>query len=324
MQNRKKYIDFMKGLGITLIVSAHISGYMSPELLITVGVPVFYFTAGLVYRQSDNFLQLLKKKVNSLLIPFLFFFIVQYLLAFVCCVVFHLDEKGVIGDSWQWHYIFDPFYLRAFHYNPPVWFLLSLFEVNVLFYLMLKWLDDKWLYVFVTLAAAFGFYLKRFNLPLFFDSTLIAMPFFLFGYEAQRHSFTISGKFDWLGLFALIPCLYLLWHYGHNVIFLHNRFPSFFVTYIQTFSVLIVVFLFSKNMNWSVVFSHIGRYSLIILGSHTIVLKPCTAIVYRLMGEGVVPSLVSLIVIMAIECVIVVPLLIKFFPYFVSQKQLIK
>lgn len=129
----------MKGMCILLIVGQHIS----PEsiygdcnhMLMSFRIPLYYFLSGLFFKTYDGFSDFLRRKVNNILVPFAFFYLMACGLAIVCSDVLHLDRLGLIGDTWEWKYLLDPFYLNDYHYSVALWFLLSLFWVNILYYL---------------------------------------------------------------------------------------------------------------------------------------------------------------------------------------------
>ena len=77
---RIEYIDFLKGLLLTFICFSHF-GYLPYflNLLImptgSIYVPVFFIISGLLFNESISFISFLKKRIKSLLVPYLFFFL---------------------------------------------------------------------------------------------------------------------------------------------------------------------------------------------------------------------------------------------------------
>ena len=135
---RINYIDFMKGLCIILIVGYHIT----PEniygnanhMLMSFRVPMYYFLSGFFFKPYNGFLDFTRRKVNNIIVPLAFFYLTACALAIISCEVFHLDRMGLIGDKWQWEYLLDPILLNDFHYSNALWFLISLFEVNIIYH----------------------------------------------------------------------------------------------------------------------------------------------------------------------------------------------
>lgn len=98
-------------------------------------------------------------------------------------------------------------------FNPPIWFLLALFNCNILFYLI-HFLREKHLpvmFAVTILIGCAGFYLGKLQieLPLYIDVSMTALPFYVAGFWIRRYNFFLypSHRFD-----KLIPVL-LYWHW---------------------------------------------------------------------------------------------------------------
>ena len=78
-------------------------------------------------------------------------------------------------------------------FNPPIWFLLALFNCNILFYLI-HFLREKHLLVMFALTILIGcagFYLGKLQieLPLYIDVSMTALPFYVAGFWIRRYNF---------------------------------------------------------------------------------------------------------------------------------------
>ena len=69
------------------------------------------------------------------------------------------------------------------------------------------------------------------------------------------------------------------------------------------------------------VINYIGRYSLIVLGTHSIILGSIRSVVFKLIGESYGSYWVVLAVLIAAE-LIIIPIMIKLFPKFTAQTNL--
>lgn len=103
---RIPYIDFLRFIGITLIILAHVN---APDILIQIrcfDVPLMLFVSGLSYANKDvsnmNWTKWMIKRLKRLIIPvwlyLLFFFIVYSLLLHVGIVSFTYSRVEVIGS----------------------------------------------------------------------------------------------------------------------------------------------------------------------------------------------------------------------------------
>ncbi|MBR4815346.1 MAG: acyltransferase family protein, partial [Paludibacteraceae bacterium] len=74
-----------KGISICLVMLFHIKGIkdvsydpiVESVLFSSCMVPPFFFIAGTFFREGDRFRKFLIKKVNSLLVPFVFFYLMS-------------------------------------------------------------------------------------------------------------------------------------------------------------------------------------------------------------------------------------------------------
>ena len=137
---RIEYIDLAKGFCIILVVLFHCDIYfyhIGYEFNTMVGntfrMPLYYFLSGLFFKPYNGFFNFAIRKANKLLIPFFFFYFCTGVIVPFILQELNVDMgiKSVIG----WHSFID-FYNEKFT-NIPLWFLLSLFETNIIFYFCL-------------------------------------------------------------------------------------------------------------------------------------------------------------------------------------------
>jgi len=121
---RIEYIDLAKGFCIIFVVMLHISNYYDIDFWLThkitaFRIPLYYFLSGVFFKSYNGFLNFLKKKTNKLLIPFLFFYLTT------SCLLKYLIGGGSFIDL-----LASIYYEESFS-NSAIWFLLSLFIVNI-------------------------------------------------------------------------------------------------------------------------------------------------------------------------------------------------
>ena len=328
-KQRIEYLDFMKGMCILLIVGQHIS----PEsiygdcnhMLMSFRIPLYYFLSGLFFKTYDGFSDFLRRKVNNILVPFAFFYLMACGLAIVCSDVLHLDRLGLIGDTWEWKYLLDPFYLNDYHYSVALWFLLSLFWVNILYYLLQKVIKGVWIYVAVVALSVAGWLMARGGvmLPMMLDTALVALPFFVLGREVKTHGGLEKHSYDKWGLVVLLPVLVILYLFAEKINIHVRMLPNYFMLYLMPFMAIISLFWFCKNLPHIPVITYIGRYSLVVLGTQSIILGPVRSVVFKLLGESYGSCWLVLLAMVLLELAII-PIMIRLFPKFTAQEPLIK
>ena len=327
---RIHYLDFMKGLCILMIVAYHITPNCNiygdaNHMLMSFRVPLYYFLSGLFFKTYNGFADFARRKVNNIVVPFVFFYLMAFILAMICCEVLHIDRIGLVGDSWQWKYLLDPILLNDFHYSNALWFLLSLFEVNIIYYIIQKYLPGTWQYVAIAVIAAAGWFIARsgFMLPMQLDTAMVSLPYFMLGHLFKHFDALTPHKRDTWG-YAVLPVVLAVLFFIAPEISIHDRIlPGFISLYAVPFIAISSLFWFCKNLPHIPVITYIGRYSLIVLGTHSIILGPIRSVVFKIIGESYGSYWAVLGVVIAAE-LIIIPVMIKLFPKFTAQEELIK
>ncbi|MBR6283936.1 MAG: acyltransferase [Muribaculaceae bacterium] len=333
-KQRLPYIDFMKGLCILLIVQQHIdidhNFYPSihPQLnpaLQSFRIPMYYFLSGIFFKTYNGFSDFLRRKVNNMIIPLLFFEVLALLVAWP--VAMYKQSHGIdstVGFSWM--YIFDPFTIRAWHYTYPMWFLLSLFEVNVMFYLIQKYLSSVWRVVAVVFLAAMGYACAYWHvqLPLHFDTALVGIPYFMLGWYVKQKDVLVPSKYDKWGLYIFIPVMIVIFFVSAGIGINQQELPNWLQLYIVPFIAILTLFWACKNLPKIPVITYFGRYSIIILGTHVVFCVQMRSVAQAFgIHDSQWVSFVAFLITMAVEAIIIA-VLIRVFPRYTAQKEFFK
>ena len=195
--SRIEWIDTTKGIGIILVIINHISLYLNignnnpainlfDNILGSIDMPLFFFISGYLYKKRNDVLDIIKNKIKRLLIPFLFFYIVFSVIIPVCFILFNCHCPLIINNGITIKMLIGDFiYNDCQIINGPLWFLLSLFEIYVVYAIISKVISNNALLLFVSfilgfIGLLFSFY--SINLYLSIDNALTCFPFFSFGY----------------------------------------------------------------------------------------------------------------------------------------------
>lgn len=152
MKERYKFIDVAKGIGIILVVWFHIPNILSIETvcgfqwggyITTFYMPLFFLLSGMFFTQK------IKKRAVRLLVPYFF-------LKLIGAGVFALgylmrDHYVPVGNETFFAMIWSP--TKSFS-NAPCWFLLSLFEIDIMFYILVKFLKNKHVILLLSIALS--------------------------------------------------------------------------------------------------------------------------------------------------------------------------
>ena len=186
---RVGWIDVCKAMAIMIVAWVHfgIPSILSPFIHQFI-MPVFYFCSGIFYRpekySSSGFF--LKKKAQSLLVPYFCMGILIYVIWTVVYLVFLPDK--VVGP---WEYAGHLFWHNTESvpgiWGGVQWFLTSLFFTEVLVFLTERGLKNKYLLLLFFTALGVSIIILANNstdfwIPLAFDTALVMPVFYCIGY----------------------------------------------------------------------------------------------------------------------------------------------
>lgn len=314
---------------ISLVVLFHIDQQIDitqtethlEKALLYFRMPLYYFLSGIFFKNYSGFIDFSIRKINKLLIPYVFFFLISYLAGIIC---YFLDfyEKGILLEPFKWSLILEIFTGETISYNAPIWFLLSLFEVNIIFYIIHILINNKkyLLLISLTIGIVTLYTIPTIKLPYFIGYTLRYIPFFAIGYYIKdiiiSHNLRLPKKY------ILIPlcCFALIYSITYTPEYLNN---SPFIYYFTGTIGIAMIMIISNIMNKLPIFSYIGRYSIIILGFHTFLVRPLKFVFSFFQIPLPCLYIAIFICVILLMRFFIIPMSLKLFPYFIAQKDLI-
>lgn len=340
-KKRLGFIDFMKGLCIMLIVMHHTDvkffDAVAPGLdnaLQSFRVPMYYFLSGLFFKSYTGFGNFLRRKVNNLIIPFVFFHIVGYLVA---AITFHFIHPG---GTFNWHGIVMPLTQRWWSYTIPLWFLISLFEVNIIYYALSKFMPSTWRTALIIVLSFIPYIFTRYSItpPLMIDTAFVGLPFFTLGTTIKGHDLLKPARYDKWGIAVFPAAAIIIYLFAGHIDILIQQYPNYGQLYVLPMTAILALLWACKNLRWwrrdehgsltasayarIPVIGYIGQFSLIVLGTHDLILTPLDAIMADAQLPATTMALVKWGITMAAMFVII-PVMVKLFPKFTAQSPLI-
>lgn len=177
---RVGWIDFCKGIGIFLVVLGHIlRDVIAVDYIYSFHMPLFFFLSGLVFNAGKyDWKTLLKSRFNSLLLPYVFF----YLLTLVYYIIVESHFRQIEVSALQ---SIAGMFVAAqidglMEHNGILWFLPCLFVVELLCFAVSRINDIKKEILAVISLAAIGF-LVRTPLPWCLNIAMVCLQFFFIG-----------------------------------------------------------------------------------------------------------------------------------------------
>lgn len=320
MNKRIDFIDLAKGICILMVVMGH-SGFplMVPGWTI-VRMPLYFILSGLFFKSYGGGLQFTLKKLNKILIPFLFF----YLLSYVGFYLIKVIKPGLLITEAIG--ILDLFDNRQF-FNGPIWFLLALFWCNMFFCSITLYVrKDTYRIILVSVLGFWGWFLGHTHtfLPLFIDVALTSLPFFALGYYLRKTELLYPNKFDKFNLLIAIilwGISFMIERIAHQRLSLHYNIIEGWSTYFLAITSVLSILYMCKVIKKIPFISYIGRYSIILLCIHHMINRPLKTAIPSILSFDEKNAIIAILtVLLSAACI---PILKRYLPWFVAQKDLI-
>ncbi len=194
MKKRIEYIDIAKGICMILVVLQHIKTYnrsleTGEYFFEAFRMPLFFMLSGLFFKDNIQFEEFFRKKIKTLVIPFLFFYITTSVL--LPNLLYLAGYEGLRQSSkLGWTSIFNCFNEKLYS-NAALWFLLALFWMNIILYIIrtiskrcFSGKDFQVSAILCVICGLLGFVLGVYGvfIPLNIDNALTSIPYFFMGF----------------------------------------------------------------------------------------------------------------------------------------------
>lgn len=282
-KDESAYLYILKGLGILLVVLGHTNIPNSlVNMIFSFHMPLFFFISGYLFdynKYQTSFFLILEKKAKSLLWPYVTFSL--YAL-FFSVVLYNKEIYNINGML-----------LGMYHsINGPLWFLTTLFSTQIIFALLLKVKNFK----FILFTVVFLGFINQifFNLRLFFnvDVACSMLIFFYLGFIIKQLNITFYQLKNCDRLYLLLISILLftvLFFISKDLKFnvLYGAYSSLEIFFISTvlgiclIKIISILIFRSKNLAYKF-FIFLGKNTLIIYATHLIYARLVNEIVGRL------------------------------------------
>lgn len=315
MQEIKRidYIDILRSVGILLMVAGHVGfGNAFDYYIHAFHMPMFYIISGYLYKNKNiKFREFVIKKIRSLIIPYLIFGIFHEVIIIFIGIV--RNDVNILSDMYH--------LLLYNHENMPIagglWFLTSLFFMDILIYCLEKlvniWLKYSCIIFLVILGYVIPFYTR---LPLSMDTALVGVGLFYIGKYMHETEIGLRSnrKLLYCSIAIIIGSILAFVNGYVNVRqgIYSNLVLFFIVSFLMTYGMLVVCQKF--NLKGSIAFNElkfIGRNTMVYVCLNQILIllisKPLfmlLTIIQPIMKENVIVILILKICILISVCVI--------------------
>lgn len=320
---RIAWIDVAKGICIILVVLRHNQFDMfNLPFLNPLRMPLYFVLSGMFFKDYGSLKVFFSKKTNNLIIPCIFWLIAGYVL---------INSSYFTGGEIKSPAIIsDVFLNRSIAVNNTLWFLLCLFSTNAIFYLLHKWLKGIMLAIGVLCTAIIGNLLSLYDikLNLWIDSACTAMPFFYLGWCLNNGLPLLSGKSRvkdiTLAIILIFTSIAIDYFFDEPHFNLGKNETPFnpLLVYINSISIVLGLLLICKHLQWLPIVSYFGRYSIIVLCSHLLIIMMINVIFRPVMQTDMASFMVLSPFVVIMACWLFIPLAKTYLPYFTAQKNI--
>lgn len=253
---------------------------------------MFFLISGVFFKTVH-----LKRKLKHLMAPYISF----YVLAFVAYVLKAIGKN----ESVIWESFLIPFIGGTRDYqNTPLWFLVSLSEIMIVSYFIIRKYNKTIVILLSFVAALIASKMPKYSIsiPYYIDVSLVCLPFFLAGYFLKKIILNKVNLKCSLMMIAISLILYFV-----NPVFTNvstNYLPQgYFLFYFVSISGTIGIVGLCHALKDNIVISGIqfcGRNSLIILCTHMIFMT-VDSVCMSLIKNTLCASLVSFACLIIVE-----------------------
>ncbi len=313
--NRINWIDALKGLSIFFVIVGHNINVeygfiptVTKSFIYSWHIPLFFFLSGICFSTKDNIRNFIIKKIRTLIIPMVVFSIINILVDYIFYgLLLNTSQRNIeylinslIGIILQ---------QRGQTYNSYLWFLPCMFWVQILLYLLVKFLKTKRNLVLVMLMLfTVGILFIKFvgiMLPWEIETSLIALIFTGIGFIVKDNIHFLGKVSKWYSIIAFVICgiiTYINTVYNGEHVDLATNTIGLPITYlIGAFSGICGWCILFYKMNNIKILNYIGKNSLIYYSFSTVGIIIPNIIMFNILSVNP-KSLGEVSVLFAIYC----------------------
>lgn len=256
------------------------------------------------------------KKINKILVPFLFFYLAGNLAYYG---IKYIAPQYLITDA---RGIWDLFTNRQF-FNGPIWFIITLFWCNIILYAITRTTKNHIARIaIILLVGTIGWYAGYCDIfvPMFIDVAMTLLPFFAIGYYIKSGAIFKGGKIIYAAAGVLLAAISV---YMPHRISLHYNIIEGIHSYIAAFTIAFAVLFICLYINRVPFVNYFGKYSLIPLCVHHLIYRPI-AVAFKAINIDLLNNCYAVAIVTLLLSTLCIPLCIRYIPWFVAQKDVIK
>lgn len=270
VDSRFIYLDTVCGIMILYMIYGHYCAFVNTDNVLQwimyPFMPWFFYKAGMFQRTNINVIDTFYKGVNRLIVPYVLFGMLSW---FIVAILFFYNHD--LHVNYLYGQITELLWVGAIWQNQPLWFLLSLFVVRIIYtFLLVHKLENL---SFVGLLLAFFIFAIDLQLPFWCGNISLGLFFYWLGQKLVNLQFNKC-----VAVVSIMLFLILVFSYNSPGSFLENKSESIPHYIVYVFSSIFGVISFNNVFNLLPIIEKtklyvIGKYSMALFVSHIVIFR---------------------------------------------------
>lgn len=281
--NRIGYMDTFRGLCVCWIIWIHTS---HPTFLdYPLHLPALFLISGCFFRPYPWPI-FWRKKVNQLVIPFCFFYLLYYVFLIALNLLkYHVVSPEILTSVWD---VFRPFSFNdGYLVNYPLWFIVALLILQFSTFGLVHIIKNRWLLLSIAIALSLvgSIYLRKIPLYFMMGRALSYFVYFMFGAVFGKNLmrwFEQNGKSGFLITAVLFASSFFILRFVSSEIL---RLLLRYVNFLSAACILALACYFMHFYQIAPVLDFVGRNALVVFGLHDMYLTICRILTQTVVGE---------------------------------------
>lgn len=281
LKARYSYMDIAKGVGIILVILGHTntSLYLN-DFIYSFHMPLFFIISGYLYsRKEIKYKEFIWHKFKSLLIPYIIFFIISAPITLI---------KNNFSLS---HLIKSLLFYGETSWNTPIWFLIVLFSVYIIYFLVDK-LNNKQKNLCITVFLLLGYLCYKNNIVLIMGLQVSFIGVFLFNIGTAIKEFDISTIKNKEIIIVVLFSITLLFSVvlGNDVDMVKNIYGNFLYFIITSITGSLMIIIISTKIQNNNILEFFGKNTMVIMGLHFFIILGLNKVINIILGINILTS----------------------------------
>ena len=335
--NRDRCLDIMKGIGILLVVFAHV--FHDSGIIYQFHMPLFFILSGAAMTYSKSSFSL-KKKAKTLLVPYFVFSLICFgYWALVESKFRPMHDVAIFGDGidlnvklQQFVNIFAAINCKSgFVYNIVLWFLPCLFMAELV-YSKIKGRKVEWAIDIACIVICYLAVSGSNGWLWCLGEAVVAVPLLSIGYRYYQPLMTVLKKNSaytlTVGGISILIFILLFMLLNPHTDMAHNMIPNVFylMAILGSLSVIVLSFVMDRfAIRGGQCLAYLGRNSLIIMCVHEplkriilMVLSKVVSMPTDIIRDNIVLSIVATLIVVA-ACVPIIVIINRKFSWTIGK-----